>query len=72
MTNQKENRFVAPSSAGNYIFIQGDSEISLKKKTVIGDDDDEKKSLTIFFCFCSVFFLKNETMNRIVFHSSYI
>jgi hypothetical protein len=44
--------------------LQGDSEISLEKKTVIGDD--EKKSLTKKFSYKSFFVFKIQMIENLV------
>jgi hypothetical protein len=45
-------------------FLQGDSEISLEKKPVIGDD--EKKSLTKNFSYKGFFVLKIKMIENLV------
>jgi hypothetical protein len=45
-------------------YIQGDSEISLKKKPVIGDD--EKKSLTKHFSYKSFFVFEIQMIENLV------
>jgi hypothetical protein len=44
--------------------LQGDSEISMEKKTVIGDD--EKKSLTKKFSYKSFFVFKIQMIENLV------